>query len=64
MVQPRNNPSLVSEFIALIGLQPSSLLRISIDESQLGQVSATSLIKFPNDQPITAYELFSYWLNL
>ena len=44
MVQPRNKDEIVTEFLELIGLDPRSELRIRIDESQIGQVSLTSLI--------------------
>ena len=64
MILPKNDHSAVMSFIELLGLEAGTLLRISVDESQLGQVSATSLIQFPQDRPISAYELFAYWLNI
>ena len=65
MIQPENDRDhLVLPFIELIGLKPTSLLQISVNQEQLGQVSATSLIPFPQDRPISAFELFSFWLNL
>lgn len=65
MVQPQNSrDQLVLPFLSLIGLAPETQLQIAIDPDQLGQVSATSLIQFPAGQPISALELFSFWLNL
>mmetsp|Transcript_22234 Transcript_22234/g.29758 ORF Transcript_22234/g.29758 Transcript_22234/m.29758 type:complete len:165 (-) Transcript_22234:674-1168(-) len=64
MVLPRNPHEVVAEFLALIGLEAHSQLKVSVNESQRGQVSATSLIQFPSERPISAYELFAYWLNL
>ena len=66
MILPANDSQMVTEFLNLINLRPETLLRITVDPDQLGQVSASSLIKFPgaNEKPITAHELFTYWLNL
>ena len=63
MVQPQNNPALVSAFLHRIGLAPEAQLLITPDNKQLGQVSSASLMRFP-DGPISAKELFSFWLNL
>ena len=63
MVLPRNTHEMVTEFLALIGLDAATLLKITINDSQRGQVTASSLIQFP-ERPISAYELFAYWLNL
>ena len=63
MIQPRNNPAIIKEFIAKYNLKPTQLLKITVDPDQLGQVSQQSIIKFP-EHGITVQELFEYWLNL
>jgi len=39
MIQPKNNEKEVLEFIDRLGLNKNQLVRISIDEQQLGQAS-------------------------
>lgn len=63
MIQSQNHPALVSAFLTRIGLAKETMLTITADPAATGQVSSASLIKFPT-VPISAHELFSYWLNL
>ena len=63
MIQPRNDPVVIQEFIDRYNLKPTHLLKITVDTNQLGQVSQSSVIKFP-EEGITVQELFEYWLNL
>jgi sulfite reductase alpha subunit-like flavoprotein len=63
MIQCQNHPALVSAFLNRIGLERDACLMISPNQEALGQVSSSSLIKFP-PVPISAFELFSFWLNL
>lgn len=43
--------------------EPTQLLKVVVRQDQLGQVSQSSVLSFP-DSNLTVYELFSYWLNL
>lgn len=63
MIQPKNDAAEVDQLIGRLGLHRNQLVKISIDESQSGQVSRQSLIQFPANS-LTIFELFSYWLNL
>lgn len=36
MMLPKNDYAMVSEFITLVGFQPVTLVKISIDKAQLG----------------------------
>lgn len=63
MIQSQNHPALVSAFLNRVGLKRDTMLMISPDPAAMGQVSTASLIKFPS-VPISAHELFSFWLNL
>lgn len=70
MIQPRNNPELIKEFIRRYGLEPDQRLHITVDQDNAGQVSQSSIISFPsiNDDGqsggIRVQELFESWLNL
>ncbi|CDW72589.1 nadph-dependent diflavin oxidoreductase 1 [Stylonychia lemnae] len=63
MIQPKNNPKQIQEFIERYGLKPNQLLKIKVDLEQLGQICSTSVIQFP-EEGIKVEELFEYWLNL
>jgi sulfite reductase alpha subunit-like flavoprotein len=62
MVQPRNNPVIVSDFMKFLGIDENAMVRITVNKDQLSQVSASSLLTFPD--VIRVDELFSYWLAL
>ena len=63
MVQPKNNHEAISNFIKRLGYENDQLISIKLDLALTGQVSQSSLMKFP-ENGITIYELFSYWINL
>mmetsp|Transcript_14222 Transcript_14222/g.24190 ORF Transcript_14222/g.24190 Transcript_14222/m.24190 type:complete len:464 (-) Transcript_14222:23-1414(-) len=63
VLQPRNDESTVEQLLEKLGLKGGDRLKIEVVEEQLGQVSQSSLLRFP-EQGVSARELFSYWLNL
>ena len=63
MIQPKNDQQLVEEFIGKLGYDKEQVLRISVNQDQLGQVSQSNLLTFPEDG-ITILELLTYWINL
>lgn len=63
MIQPKNNHEEITKFIERLGYKNEHLLSIKLDQSQTGQVSQSSVMKFP-ENGITIFELFSYWINL
>eukprot|EP00347_Sterkiella_histriomuscorum_P012855 403366965 len=63
MIQPQTNADVVKDFISRYNLKPQQILKITVDKDQLGQVSQSSIIKFP-DEGISVQELLSQWLCL
>ena len=47
MVQPRNDPKVISELINRYSLHPDQILKIELDQEQSGQVCKSSVIHFP-----------------
>jgi sulfite reductase alpha subunit-like flavoprotein len=46
-----------------LGYEPDQLVKISVDEQQIGQLDQSSLLAFPDDG-LTLLELFCFWINL
>ena len=62
MVQPRNDSVIVENFLKTLDIDPNAVVKITVNKDQLAQVSASSLLTFP--EFISVNELFSYWLAL
>lgn len=63
MIQPKNDQQAVEQFIRRLGYEPGQLVKISVDDEQIGQLDQSSLLAFPVDG-LTILELFCYWINL